>query len=43
MFETTFRANKYATGSAIAIIMLLMVAVVIIPYLASAFRKEKRI
>ncbi|PZC52930.1 MULTISPECIES: carbohydrate ABC transporter permease [unclassified Mesotoga] len=43
MFETTFRANKYATGSAIAIVMLLMVAVVIIPYLASSFRKEKRI
>lgn len=42
MFETTFRANRYATGSAIAIIMLAMVAVVIIPYLVSAFRKEVR-
>ena len=40
MYETTFRANRYATGSAIAIIMLVMVAVVIIPYLVSAFRKE---
>jgi glucose/mannose transport system permease protein len=43
MFETTFRANKYATGSAIAMVMLIMVAVVIVPYLFSAFRKEKRI
>ncbi len=41
MFETTFRANKYATGSAIAMVMLIMVAVVIIPYLGSAFKKEK--
>lgn len=42
MFETTFRANRYATGSAIAIIMLFMVAVVIIPYLISVIQKETR-
>jgi glucose/mannose transport system permease protein len=40
MFETTFRGNLYAEGSAISIVMFAMVAVVIIPYLASVFRKE---
>jgi len=40
MFELTFRSNRYALGSGISIIMLLMVAVVIIPYLISTFRKE---
>jgi glucose/mannose transport system permease protein len=39
MFELTFRSNKYAMGSAISIIMLLFVAIVIIPYLWSSFRK----
>ncbi|MFC7394496.1 carbohydrate ABC transporter permease [Scopulibacillus cellulosilyticus] len=33
MFETTFRSHFYAQGAAIAIIMLLIVAVFIIPYL----------
>lgn len=33
MFETTFRGNYYANGSAIAIIMLLSVAIFIVPYL----------
>ncbi|MFC0272321.1 carbohydrate ABC transporter permease [Metabacillus herbersteinensis] len=36
MFETTFRGNYYANGSAIAIIMLLTVAVFIVPYLISS-------
>lgn len=40
MYESTFRANRYATGSAIAIIMLIMVAVIMIPYLYSALGKE---
>ncbi|WP_373895475.1 carbohydrate ABC transporter permease [Virgibacillus natechei] len=35
MFETTFRGNYYANGAAIAIIMLLLVAVFIVPYLWS--------
>ncbi|MGM0641307.1 MAG: carbohydrate ABC transporter permease [Thermotogota bacterium] len=39
MFELTFRSNRYAMGSAISIIMLLLVAIVIIPYLWSSFRK----
>ncbi len=42
MFELTFRSNRYARGSAIAIIMLLMVAVVIIPYLVSSMKEEVR-
>ncbi len=40
MFETTFRGNNYGEGAVISIVMLLMVAVVIVPYLASTFRKE---
>ncbi|RAO98441.1 sugar ABC transporter permease [Petrotoga sp. 9PW.55.5.1] len=41
MFEQMFRSNRYAIASAIAIIMLVMVAAVIIPYLYSSFRGEK--
>lgn len=41
MFETTFRGNFYARGSAIAIIMLILVAIFIIPYLLTG-RKEAR-
>jgi glucose/mannose transport system permease protein len=40
MFETTFQGNHYAQGAAISMIMLLMVAVVIIPYLIYTFRQE---
>lgn len=40
MFETTFRGNRYGEGAAISTVMLLMVAVVIVPYLAYTFRKE---
>ena len=40
MFELTFRSNRYAMGSAIAIVMLVMVAVVIVPYLIGSLRKE---
>ncbi|WP_226037109.1 carbohydrate ABC transporter permease [Aquibacillus saliphilus] len=41
MFETTFRGNYYANGSAIAIIMLLLVAVFIVPYLITNRRGDK--
>ncbi|MDY0393911.1 sugar ABC transporter permease [Virgibacillus halophilus] len=41
MFETTFRGNYYANGAAIAIIMLLLVAVFIVPYLWSARKGDK--
>jgi glucose/mannose transport system permease protein len=40
MFETTFQGNHYAQGAAISIIMLLMVALVIIPYLGYSLRRE---
>ncbi len=40
MFETTFRGNRFAEGAAISIIMLVMVAVVIIPYLIYSTRTE---
>jgi glucose/mannose transport system permease protein len=40
MFETTFQGNHYAQGAAISIVMLLMVALVIIPYLSFSLRRE---
>jgi glucose/mannose transport system permease protein len=40
MFTTAFRANLFAKGAAIAVVMLLMVAIVIVPYLASTLRSE---
>ncbi|MDQ7844286.1 MAG: sugar ABC transporter permease, partial [Armatimonadota bacterium] len=41
MFETTFRGNRFAEGAAVAIVMLLMVAVVVIPYLVWSARAER--
>jgi glucose/mannose transport system permease protein len=40
MFTTTFQANKYAEGSAIAIIMFLLMMIFVIPYLWRSLRKE---
>lgn len=40
MFFTTFRAQEFGRGAAIAMIMLIMVAVVIVPYLISQLRSE---
>ena len=40
MFETTFQGNHYAQGAAISIIMLIMVASIIIPYLVYSLRRE---
>ncbi len=42
MWYTTFRAQEFARGAAIAMIMLLMVAVVIVPYLWSSLRGENK-
>lgn len=36
MFETTFRGNFYGNGSAIAILLLLFVSFLIVPYLISS-------
>jgi len=33
MFETTFKSNFYAQGAAIAVVMLILVAIFIVPYL----------
>jgi glucose/mannose transport system permease protein len=43
MFFTTFRSNQFGQGAAIAMLMLIMVAVVIIPYLASQLRSETKL
>jgi glucose/mannose transport system permease protein len=40
VFEMMFKATRYNLGSAAAIIMLVMVALVIVPYLASTLREE---
>ena len=40
MFETTFRGNHYSEGAAISVIMLIMVALVIIPYLYTMLKKK---
>ena len=40
MWDTTFRGNHFARGSSIAMVLLLMVAVLIIPYLVWTTRSE---
>ncbi len=40
MFETTFQGNHFAQGAAISIVMLIMVAFVVVPYLTTALRDE---
>ncbi|WP_299426099.1 carbohydrate ABC transporter permease [uncultured Meiothermus sp.] len=42
MFITTFRANQFAEGAAIGTILLLLVAIVIVPYLYSQLKSEVR-
>ncbi|MHA1569679.1 MAG: carbohydrate ABC transporter permease, partial [Alphaproteobacteria bacterium] len=42
MFETTFRGDFFARGAAIGIVMLLMVAMLIVPYLIYARRMDTR-
>ena len=43
MYLRSFRANQFASGAAIAMVLLVMVAAVIIPYLRSSLRKEVRV
>ncbi len=43
MYLTSFRGNQFAKGAAIAVVMLVMVAVVIVPYLASTLRSEQEL
>ena len=40
MYDTTFRGNHFAQGASIAIILLLLVSLLIIPYLITTFHKE---
>ncbi len=40
MYEITFKSNKYAEGGAISVVMLLLVAVLIVPYLINNMRTE---
>lgn len=42
MFDTTFRGNNFAQGAGIAVILLVMVAVLIVPYLVFSLRTEAR-
>ncbi len=43
MWDTTFRGNNFAQGAAIATILLIMVAVLIVPYLRYTMRSEAEI
>jgi glucose/mannose transport system permease protein len=41
MYLTAFRGNEFAKGAAIGMVLLVMVAAVIVPYLASQLRREE--
>jgi glucose/mannose transport system permease protein len=41
VFEQMFKATKYNLASAASIVMLIMAAIVIIPYLIHSLRKEE--
>lgn len=43
MFLTAFRGNQFAKGAAIAMVMLVIVAVVIVPYLVNTLRQEQEL
>ena len=40
MYLTTFRANDFAKGAAIAIVLFVVAATFIIPYLISSYRQR---
>jgi glucose/mannose transport system permease protein len=40
MWESTFDQHNYAKGTAIAIVLLIMVAVVVVPYLRYTNKQE---
>jgi glucose/mannose transport system permease protein len=42
MYDTTFRGNYFSQGAAIAMILLLCVAALIVPYLVYSIRSEVR-
>ncbi|GAB4181605.1 MAG: sugar ABC transporter permease [Roseiflexaceae bacterium] len=41
MYEITFKANKFAEGAAVAMVMLLFVATLIVPYLRYNYQAER--
>ena len=41
MFTTSFRANNFAKGAAMAVVLFLLAATFIIPYLVSSYRKKR--
>ncbi len=43
MFTTSFRGNQFALGAAIAMVMLILVALVIVPYLVNTLRSEQEL
>lgn len=43
MFDTTFRGNNFAQGAAIAMLLLVVVAVLVIPYLRDTMRSEAQV
>jgi glucose/mannose transport system permease protein len=43
MWKTTFQATQFAQGAAIAVILLVLVATLIIPYLNSQMRAEAQV
>jgi len=43
MWDTTFRGNNFAQGAAIAILLLLVVAVLVVPYLRYSTRTEAEV
>ena len=42
MFITTFRGNQFAKGAAIGVVLLLLVALIIVPYLRTQLREGAR-
>jgi glucose/mannose transport system permease protein len=43
MFETTFKSTRFALGAAIAIVLLVLVSILIIPYLRYSLRSETEV
>jgi glucose/mannose transport system permease protein len=43
MFETTFHGDHYAQGAAIAVVMLLSISLLVVPYLVYSIRTEAQV
>ncbi|TDX51525.1 carbohydrate ABC transporter permease [Orenia marismortui] len=40
MFEAAFKSNRYSTGASIAVVLLILVGILIIPYLSNNYRED---